>query len=195
MAHAVLHCEKIDDVVPFYVDILGFKLSDYFTKPFAAYFFHINPRHHSVAFIESGKTGIHHLMVETCFLDDVGQGYDLAQRNPEMIATTFGRHVNDNVTSFYSWSPSKFMFEYGWGGRTIDTDNWQVKVITEGPSLWGHERSWITEEQRIEARNLRINNAADGLRIPLNVMDGNYQRARDVCPWWDATAPAARKTG
>jgi hypothetical protein len=26
------------------------------------------------------------------------------------------------------------------------------------------------------------------------VMDGNYKQARDVCPWWDATAPA-RKTG
>jgi 2,3-dihydroxybiphenyl 1,2-dioxygenase len=194
MGHAVLHCERIDDVVPFYVDILGFKLSDYFTKPFAAYFFHINPRHHSIAFIESGKNGIHHLMVETCFLDDVGQGYDLALRNPEMIATTFGRHVNDQVTSFYSWSPSKFMFEYGWGGRTIDVDNWKPYVVTEGPSLWGHERSWITEEQRLMARDLRINNAADGLRLPLNVMDGNYKRAQDVCPWWDA-AVAARKTG
>ena len=41
-----------------------------------------------------------------------------------MIATTFGRHYNDQVHSFYSWSPSKFMFEYGWGGRTIDIDNW-----------------------------------------------------------------------
>ena len=128
-------------------------------------------------------------------INAVAETYDLALRNPEMIATTFGRHVNDNVTSFYSWSPSKFMFEYGWGGRTIDVDNWEPKVITEGPSLWGHERSWISEEQRIEARNLRIGNAADGLRIPLNVMDGNYQRARDVCPWWDATAPATRKTG
>lgn len=194
MGHAVLHCEKIGDVVPFYVDILGFKLSDYFLKPFAAYFFHLNPRHHSLAFIESGKTGIHHLMVETCYLDDVGQAYDLAQRKPEMIATTFGRHVNDQVTSFYSWSPSQFMFEYGWGGRTIDPDNWQVKVITEGPSLWGHERSWITPEQRDVARDLRINNAAEGLRIPLNVMDGNFNRAADACPWWNATAPA-RKTG
>jgi hypothetical protein len=26
------------------------------------------------------------------------------------------------------------------------------------------------------------------------VMDGNYQRAADVCPWWNA-AVAARKTG
>ena len=117
---------------------------DYFTKPFAAYFFHVNPRHHSVAFIESGKTGIHHLMVETCYLDDVGQGYDLALKKPEMIATTFGRHYNDQVHSFYSWSPSKFMFEYGWGGRTIDTENWQPEIITQGPSLWGHERYWLT---------------------------------------------------
>jgi hypothetical protein len=44
------------------------------------------------------------------------------------------------------------------------------------------------------ARQLRIKNAEDGLRIPLNVMDGNYLQARDVCPWWNATAPA-RKTG
>ncbi len=194
MGHAVLHCEKIDDVVPFYVDILGFKLSDYFLKPFAAYFFHLNPRHHSLAFIESGKIGIHHLMVETCYLDDVGQAYDLAQRKPEMIATTFGRHVNDQVTSFYSWSPSQFMFEYGWGGRTIEPETWTPKVITEGPSLWGHERSWITPEQRDVARDLRITNAAAGLRIPLNVMEGNFNRAADACPWWNATAPA-RKTG
>jgi len=26
------------------------------------------------------------------------------------------------------------------------------------------------------------------------VMDGNYLRARDVCPWWDANV-TARKTG
>src|SRR6476660_3690673 len=95
MGHAVLHCDKIDDIVPFYRDVLGFKLSDYFLTPFAAYFFHVNPRHHSVAFIESGKAGIHNLMVETCYLDDVGQCYDLALREPEkMIATTFGRHYN-----------------------------------------------------------------------------------------------------
>ena len=194
MGHAVLHCEKIGDILPFYQDILGFHLSDYFTKPFSAYFFHVNPRHHSVAFIESGKTGIHHLMVETCYLDDVGQGYDLALKNPEMIATTFGRHYNDQVHSFYSWSPSKFMFEYGWGGRTIDTENWTPEIITQGPSLWGHERYWLNEEQRNEARELRISNAEKGYRIPLNVMDGNYKVARDVCPWWDATAPA-RKTG
>lgn len=195
MGHAVLHCERIDDIVPFYRDILGCKLTDYFLKPFAAYFFHVNQRHHSVAFLESGKHGIHHLMVETCYLDDVGQAYDLAlQRPQEMIATTFGRHYNDQVLSFYSWTPSGFMVEYGWGGRSIDVDNWKAEEVIQGPSLWGHERSWLTEEQRDQARDLRIRNAEAGYRLPLNVMEGNYSVARDVCPWWNATAPA-RKTG
>src|SRR5262245_44375896 len=64
MGHAVLTAERVDDVIPFYTDILGFRPSDYILKPFKAYFFHVNPRHHSLAFIESGKNGIHHLMVE-----------------------------------------------------------------------------------------------------------------------------------
>ena len=118
MGHAVLTAERLDDVVPFYTEILNFKPTDYILKPFKAYFFHINPRHHSLAFIDTGKNGIHHMMFEVCYLDDVGQAYDLALRKPEMIGTTLGRHVNDHVTSFYSWSPSKFLVEYGWGGRT-----------------------------------------------------------------------------
>jgi 2,3-dihydroxybiphenyl 1,2-dioxygenase len=194
MGHAVLTAERLEDVVPFYTEILNFKATDYLLRPFKAYFFHINARHHSLAFIDTGKNGIHHMMFEVCYLDDVGQAYDLAQRNPEMIATTLGRHVNDHVTSFYSYSPSKFMVEYGWGGRSIDTANWTPHERTEGPSLWGHDRSWLTPEGREEARSMRIGIAEAGGREPLNVMDGNYLRAADVCPWWNANVQA-RKTG
>jgi 2,3-dihydroxybiphenyl 1,2-dioxygenase len=194
MGHAVLTAARMDEVVPFYTDILGFSLSDYILQPFAAYFFHTNARHHSLAFIDTGKNGIHHLMIETCFLDDVGQAYDLVLRKPEMIGTTLGRHVNDEVTSFYSWSPSKFLFEYGWGGRTIDTAGWLPHERKEGPSLWGHDRQWLTPEAYEQARDLRIRTAAEGSRMPLNVMDGNHKVAADVCPWWNA-AVGARRAG
>ena len=194
MGHAVLTAERLDDVLPFYTEILNFRPTDFILKPFKAYFFHINARHHSLAFIDTGKNGIHHMMVELCYLDDVGQAYDLALQKPEMIGTTLGRHVNDHVTSFYSNSPSQFLVEYGWGGRTIDTANWTPHERTEGPSLWGHDRMWLSPEGRDEARNLRIRTAQAGGREPVNVMDGNYLRAADVCPWWNANVQA-RKIG
>jgi len=49
LGHAVLTVKDINAVMPFYVDVLGFALSDYIQKPFRAYFFHINARHHSLA--------------------------------------------------------------------------------------------------------------------------------------------------
>ena len=144
MGHAVLHVKNINDVIPFYRDVLGFRLSDYMTRPFNAYFFHANPRHHSIAFIETGRNATHHLMVELFNLDDVGQCYDLALGEEGRIGVTLGRHINDEVTSFYSNTPSGFMVEYGWGGRVIDVDNWQPEEVTWGPSMWGHDRMWMT---------------------------------------------------
>src|SRR5271154_2067470 len=163
MGHAVLTAERLDDVVPFYTEILNFKPTDYILQPFKAYFFHINARHHSLAFIDTGKNGIHHMMFECCYLDDVGQAYDLALRKPEMIGTTLGRHVNDHVTSFYSWSPSQFLVEYGWGGRATQTENWTPEERTEGPSLWGHDRKWLSPEALEQSRDLRAGVAADGV--------------------------------
>jgi 2,3-dihydroxybiphenyl 1,2-dioxygenase len=100
LGHAVLTVENIDAVMPFYVDLLGFGLSDYMRKPFRAYFFHINARHHSLALIETGRNGMHHLMVELFSLDDVGQSYDVALSEPDRVSVTLGRHTNDLMTSF-----------------------------------------------------------------------------------------------
>ena len=194
MGHAVLHVKSINDVIPFYRDVLGFRLSDYMTRPFNAYFFHANPRHHSIAFIETGRNATHHLMVELFNLDDVGQCYDLALGEEGRIGVTLGRHINDEVTSFYSNTPSGFMVEYGWGGRVIDVDNWQPEEVTWGPSMWGHDRMWMTPEGRVEARKLRIAAAATGLRKPVNVIDGNYERMAGVCPWWDGVRAAKRRS-
>ena len=194
MGHAVLTVERIDDVLPFYRDVLGFGLSDYILKPFKAFFLHVNSRHHSLAFIETGTNGIHHMMVELFSLDDVGQAYDIALTDPQSIGSTFGRHTNDYMTSFYSWSPSGFMVEYGWGGRLVDPKNWTAEEYTVGPSLWGHDRAWLPEEKRAEARAMRMQLAEGGVRRPVQVLEGNHQLMPGACPWWDA-AVTERKAG
>lgn len=188
MGHVVMNVDNFDDARWFYQDVLGFRLSDYMLKPFKAYFFHLNARHHSLALIGTGRTGIHHLMMELYNLDDVGQAYDMATLNPkERIGTTLGRHTNDFMTSFYARTPNDFMVEYGWGGRAIEPDTWTPTELTHGPSLWGHDRTWLPAEQLAEARAVRAKVVEDGLRAPVQVMEGNYKLMPGTCPWWDET--------
>jgi len=186
LGHAVLTVENIDAMMPFYVDLLGFGLSDYMQKPFRAYFFHINARHHSLALIETGRNGMHHLMVELFSLDDVGQSYDVALSQQDRVNVTLGRHTNDLMTSFYARTPSSFMIECGWRGREIDPSTWRPCELQNGPSLWGHERVWLPPSDREEAREMRMRAAAAGLRAPVQVMAGNYKLLTGTCPWWDS---------
>jgi 2,3-dihydroxybiphenyl 1,2-dioxygenase len=188
LGHIVLNVdtpETIERMMGFYRDTLGFRLTDYYSHPFTAYFLHLNPRHHSLAFVQSGKNAVHHLMMELFSFDDVGQGYDLAL-NENRVAVTLGRHTSDFITSFYSFNPSGFMVEYGWGARLIDIDSWQAHERKEGPSMWGHDRRWLSADDQAKARALRLQNAADGFRRPVQVIEGNYEVTAGVCPWWDS---------
>jgi 2,3-dihydroxybiphenyl 1,2-dioxygenase len=186
MGHVVMHVERLAEMMPFYQDVLEFKLSDYWMRPFPGYFFHVNPRHHSFAMMESGKNMCHHMMVELFSFDDVGQGYDLALADQDKIAVTLGRHSGDYVTSFYTWNPSGFLVEYGWGGQVIDDNTWVPFERKFGPSLWGHDRRWMSPEKREESRLLCIESAENGQRQPVQVIDGNYNRMAGVCPWLDS---------
>jgi 2,3-dihydroxybiphenyl 1,2-dioxygenase len=193
MGHVVFGVENaktVHEMLPFYRDLLGFRLTDYYSQPFEARFLHVNQRHHSLAFVETGKNAFHHLMMELFSFDDIGQGYDLADADGR-VATTLGRHTSDFLTSFYSMTPSQFMIEYGWGGRAIEPENWQAHERNSGPSLWGHERNWTTDDVSKKAREMRYANAAKGMRAPVQVMEGNYQVMPGVCPWWDSVTAAS----
>jgi 2,3-dihydroxybiphenyl 1,2-dioxygenase len=173
LGHAVLMVPSIDSALPFYRDLLGFRMSDYARRPFNAVFLHVNARHHSLALIETGQAGLHHIMVEALSVDDVGKAYDVGLER-QSVSVTLGRHTNDHMLSFYARCPSRFLMEVGWGGRSIDEATWTVQEMANGPSLWGHERSWLSDEKRAEARQLRQQVAAQGVRAPVHVAAGEY---------------------
>ena len=83
------------------------------------------------------------------------------------------RHTNDYMTSYYSTTPSDFFVESGWGGRLINPVTWQPHETSGGPSFWGHDRLYLSEEARKDYRDMRLDIAAKGLRTP-PVID---------CPW------------
>jgi 2,3-dihydroxybiphenyl 1,2-dioxygenase len=187
MGHVLIMVQDMTAALAFYRDLLGFRVSDYARAPVNAYFLHVNSRHHSLALVEAPVNGMHHLMVELYSLDDVGQGYDLALMKREQIVATLGRHNNDLMTSFYMHTPSDFLVEYGWGGRDVDDATWQPRELGSVASFWGHDGLFraVGGEDPPPA-DLRPDAREQELRAPLQVMDGNFQRLRGVCPWWDS---------
>lgn len=185
LGHAVLNATNVQPMIDFYRDVMQFGISDFYDKPFVACFFHVNPRHHSFAIIESKSDQVHHVMLEYFAMDDMGHGWDLAQAN-ERVAVTLGRHAGDDVLSFYTWTPSKFMIESGWGGKVIDPATWEPGERTVGPSIWGHERLWMPPEQRKLARDMVLKAGEKGYRRKVNVIEGNHKLMPGTCPYWDA---------
>ena len=91
------------------------------------------------------------------------------------------------MTSFYMHTPSDFMIEYGWGGRDVDDTTWQPHELVSAASFWGHDglfRAIGGEDPPPVA--LMSDLPPELLRAPVQVIDGNYDRLKGVCPWWDA---------
>ncbi len=127
-----------------YFDLLGFRLSDHIDMPggVAGVFTHCNPRHHSFAFAASPSRpiGIGHLMFEVDDLDVLGRNYDKVLAGAAPILSTFGKHTNDKMISFYVRSPSGFGIEYGTEGILIDDDTW-LPTRYDAAHYWGHQRT------------------------------------------------------
>ncbi len=136
MGHAVIGVKNYKECFDFYVNTLGFRVSDTF-KNFIA-FLHCNPRHHSLALVETDEPGLRHIMLETMTIDDVGTAMDIAQKRGEMTRT-LGRHTNDKAVSFYIETPGEWEIEYGWSGQQVDDEVWIVRQLAGPTSLWGHE--------------------------------------------------------
>jgi extradiol dioxygenase len=140
LGHVVLVVPDLAESLAFYQAVLGFTVSDEIDLAGnRVVFLHVNPRHHTLALMGiPGLRGLHHLMVQTNGLDDVGIAHDLCLDRGLPMAMTLGRHTNDHMLSFYVRSPSGFEIEYGWGASTIDDDDsWAVTHMVS-PSMWGH---------------------------------------------------------
>ena len=144
LGHYVVSVDDAEESLRFYRDILGFRISTLGVsrkeagQPMGMVFFHVNPRHHSMAFNArpNPPRRLGHWMMQMNDLDDVGFTYDLVQQRGIPIRTPLGKHGNDQMTSFYMISPSGFAVEVGWGGIEIDDATWVVKANDAG-RMWG----------------------------------------------------------
>jgi catechol 2,3-dioxygenase-like lactoylglutathione lyase family enzyme len=166
VGHVALSCGRFDAMCHLYHRVLGFKLTDRAVRPFRVDFLHVNPRHHTIGLADTGLgASIYHVMIEYNELDDLGRAHDMALEQPDSIGVSFGRHLNDHVTSFYLRTPDGWLLELGWASRLVGP-GWQP-VDLPGLSLWGHDRTWLPPDRRQGARELLRELADQGLRAPV----------------------------
>ncbi len=152
MGHVVYAALNMEECHHFYRDVMGFHDTDLpafdlgipSMPPVNAAFMHGSAgRHHSVALMAMppSPAGCVHIMVEVPSMDDVGLAYDRVLAAGVPVSATLGRHVNDEVTSFYMQSPGGFDVEFGFGGLIVDPSDWKP-TAHEKVSVWGHEWAW-----------------------------------------------------
>jgi 3,4-dihydroxy-9,10-secoandrosta-1,3,5(10)-triene-9,17-dione 4,5-dioxygenase len=156
MGHVVL--PVLDDVeaLRFYTEVLGFRLRDSMSMPgeFVGKepgskvwlrFLGVNPRHHSLAFLPMpNPSKCVHVMLEVERLDDVGRALERVRKHGAPLSATLGRHMNDEMVSFYVRSPGGFDVEFGCEGLTVDDSRWVAREST-AVSYWGHAFGQATE--------------------------------------------------
>ena len=153
LGHVVLGAQSKEDSTRFYTNILGFKLSDYircdlFGHDVDISFFHANPRHHSLALGAPMPKKIHHFMLQSGSIHDVGHALDRTLRSGLPLMQTLGRHPNDQMISFYAETPSAFQFEFGCGARTVDDATWSPTTY-DHVSEWGHHHPALLKPGRL----------------------------------------------
>jgi 2,3-dihydroxybiphenyl 1,2-dioxygenase len=144
LGHMVLAVADAQRAEAFYVEGLGFRLSDHVVlgppgRQLTLTFLHCNARHHTLALapVPSEKR-LNHIMLQVASLDDVGRGLDRARDAHVAISSSLGKHTNDRMVSFYMRTPSGFEIEYGFGGVEIDDATWRPTTY-HATSIWGHK--------------------------------------------------------
>ena len=146
LGHIVVGTREAEATRRFYCDLLGMRVSDYIEQEISPgfklriAFLHANPRHHTVAIIESPMPKrIHHFMIEAQRMEDVGLCYERCAAAGVPIVNGLGQQPNDRMFSFYARTPSGFAVEFGWGGRKVDDSDWEITTHHQ-LSIWGHRR-------------------------------------------------------
>lgn len=150
MGHIVVPVLDDVDALAFYTDVLGFRLRDSMSMPgeFVGKepgskvwlrFLGVNARHHSLAFLPMPNPAkCVHVMLEVDRLDDVGRALERVRKHQAPLSATLGRHMNDEMVSFYVRSPAGFDVELGTEGMRVDDDRWVAREST-AVSYWGHQ--------------------------------------------------------
>lgn len=136
ISHVVLHSPDQQAAAKFWVDVLGFRVSDWLGDFMV--FLRCNEWHHRLAILP-GPPCLNHVAYDMISVDDMMRGIGRLRRHEIDLRWGPGRHTAGNNTFSYFVTPNGFTVEY-----TADLDqvgeDWQPTVYKPSPTImdqWG----------------------------------------------------------
>src|SRR5262249_50660276 len=140
ISHVVLNSARTEEQVPFFIDVLGFKLSD---STQMMEFLRCCADHHSIAIFRNNGPSLNHVAYELPNIDGLMRGTGRLRQNRYEIEWGVGRHGPGNNVFSYFVEPNGFVAEYTTEVDQLDDAThvaqdpkyWQK--LMPGPDRWG----------------------------------------------------------
>lgn len=137
ISHVVLHSPNHQAAVKFFVEVLGFRVSDWLGDFMC--FLRCNSWHHRIAILP-GPPCLNHVAYDMASLDGMMRG--VARLHGEGVDVQWGpgRHKAGNNTFSYFVTPNGFAVEYTAELEHVDEASWKSTVFTPSPDMmdiWG----------------------------------------------------------
>ena len=129
MSHAVLNVSDIDKQRAFFIDVLGFRLTDSTAR---MDFVRCSSYHHSIALARSRGASLNHMAYEVENFDGLMRGAGRMKKHGFKIGWGVGRHGPGNNLFSYFVEPNGFVTEYTAEVETVD----EAKHIVGTPESW-----------------------------------------------------------
>ena len=140
MGHVIVTGADGRALMEFYTGVLGFhERNTMGGRKRTVWFLSSNDRHHTLGVTSApGRGRLIHLMLEAESFDDVGLALDRVEEYGIAMMMSLGKHTNDEMTSFYVYSPELYAIEFGYGGLAVKGEQ-PTYEITAG-AYWGHKQ-------------------------------------------------------
>lgn len=139
LGHAVIGSTDLETTMKFFVEGLGFKVSDYMGDKAA--FLRCSVEHHNVLVMAAPVSFLHHTSWQVDDIDDVGRGaHAMLEDHPERHIWGLGRHYAGANFFWYLKDPAGNFSEYYSDMDTIPEDElWSPAVLEglQGLYAWG----------------------------------------------------------
>jgi catechol 2,3-dioxygenase len=140
LSHVVLNAGRIGEEMAFFIDLLGFKLSD---STEMMEFIRCSADHHSIALARSGGPSLNHMAYEMTNFDGLMRGAGRLKQSGFNVEWGLGRHgPGDNVFTYFI-EPNGFVTEYTTEIQQIDEAFYEPHdakywtAFPQRPCRWG----------------------------------------------------------